>query len=418
MKPIKTSKQVLRRFLLDKQFLLPRASSEAKKPRTEGLVNNSKESRVLELIQQLECVQIDPVAAVKPNHHLVLGARIEDYQPEALNHLLQQHRVFEYMANALCVIPMEDYALFEPTRQRFQLHVKDSLDGLKDTVNEVLASLDKEGPLMAKAFQSGQRVHGYWDNQQAKTKATTHALNLLTDAGMIRVVNREGNQRYFDLTTKTVPSSELTRSATIDQHEASRLLIEKYLKAYRVFEPSDSRFGWQRFKAVERREIIQAGIRLEKIQAIQIEDVQKEYYILNEDIETLMNYEDEAKTQALSEEAHIYFLPPLDNLLWSRQRLVDLFDFYYRWEIYTPANNRTFGYYTMPLLFGDALVGRVDPQLDRKKAHLTFNIIHIEEAYQKDALLLDILPAELKRFAREHGAKTYSLEKSNVPINL
>lgn len=72
------------------------------------------------MIRSLECVQLDPVTVVERNHHLVLAARIPGYTPETLNELLRQRRIFEYWANAACILPMEDYPFFEGTRRRFK----------------------------------------------------------------------------------------------------------------------------------------------------------------------------------------------------------------------------------------------------------------------------------------------------------
>ena len=123
----------------------------------------------MEGLRRLECIQIDPFAAV----HLVLSARLPGYRPEELDRLLDQRQVFEYIANAACVIPMEDDPLFAPMRQRLQAPLEGRLQALKPVVEHVLK---REGPLPARAFSSTERVHGYWDHQAPKTKATfTHS---------------------------------------------------------------------------------------------------------------------------------------------------------------------------------------------------------------------------------------------------
>ncbi|GMA49935.1 hypothetical protein GCM10025857_12920 [Alicyclobacillus contaminans] len=98
-------------------------------------------------------------------------------------------------------------------------------------------------------------------------------------------------------------------------------------------------------------------------------------------------------------------MPPLDNLLWRRDRVADLFDFSYRWEIYTPAAKRRFGYYTMPILAGDALIGRIDPKLDRKRARLDIQLLQIEPRVRWTKSLRRRVLAALAAFARAHGAE-------------
>ncbi|MCC3375246.1 DNA glycosylase AlkZ-like family protein [Cohnella sp. REN36] len=406
MKPIQTTKRALRRFLLETQLLLPsreeRASSAAE-----------LRERVMDVIRQLECVQIDPVSAVRPNQHLALAARIPGYEPGILNELLREHRVFEYLANAACMIPIEQYPIFEPVRQRLRERTQAHLDQLGSVAEQVLQRLESEGPLSAKSFESDQRVHGYWDNVSAKTKATSHALNLLTDAALIRIVGRQGNQRLFDVTRRSVPAGLLASAERIGTPEALDAMMRHYFRAFRVFEPSDPRLGWQRLAARERREAIERRVASGEVAPVQVEGLKSLYYILSSDLERFSVHHDEdlARVGRPDEEGPVRFLPPLDNLLWSRKRLEDLFDFTYRWEIYTPAVKRKYGYYAMPILAGDRLVGRMDPRLDSKKRHLTVQLLQFDRATDLTDRLHKNVLSELDSFARMHGADTFSVEQ-------
>ncbi|USG66632.1 winged helix DNA-binding domain-containing protein [Brevibacillus ruminantium] len=408
MNPIKTTKRALRRFLLETQLLLPDSQSRA------GLSTSGASSPrqvVMDVIRHLECVQLDPVNAVRPNQHLVLAARIEKYDPGILGELLRTGAIFEYLANAACLIPMEDYPMFEPTRQRLRAKLQHQLDTHAPIIEQVLQKLSAEGPLPSKAFDSELRVHGYWDNVQAKTKATSHALNLLLDAAQIAIVGREGNQRLFDVRERVVPAELLQQSEQIDPHEASEALLEKYFRAYRVFEPSDPRLGWQRLSASERREAIDRRLRSGQVVTVEVEGLTKPYYILGADAKRLGFYaEEEQAGLAHADQDQVRFLPPLDNLLWSRKRLEDLFSYSYRWEIYTPAHKRKYGYYAMPILLGDRLIGRMDPRLDAKKKHLTVELLQIEPQVKFTKTLEKRLRKAVDAFARTHGAKTVSIE--------
>lgn len=407
MKPIQTTQRALRRFLLEKQCLLHPPEERASSAETIG-------QRVLDMIRHLECVQIDPVSAVRPNQHLTLAARIPGYAPGILNELLCKNKIFEYMANAACIIPMEDYPIFEPTRQRLKQQVQLHIDNIWSIAEQVLQKLENEGPLPAKSFESNQRVHGYWDNVNAKTKVTSHALNLLTDAAQIRIVGREGNQRLFDVTSRSVPVELLQQAERIDKVEALEAMMLKYFRAYRVFEPSDPRLGWQSLSAKERREAIDLHLKAGDIAMVEVAGLNKHYYILASDIERLSLQEDEDQAREIENEAElqVHFLPPLDNLLWSRKRLEDLFDFNYRWEIYTPAVKRKYGYYAMPILAGDRLIGRMDPRLDVKQGHLTVKLLQIDPEIEYTECLRESMQRALDSFAHLHGAKTVSIEQS------
>ncbi len=403
MRPIRTSKRALRRLLLEKQLLLRPSDEPA---RTEEELYQ----RVKAVIRQLECVQIDPVSAVRPNQHLTLAARIPGYEPRILNGMLRHNEVFEYLANAACVIPMEDYPMFEPVRQRLRERLQASIEAIRSVADGVIHKLENEGPLPAKAFQSEERVHGYWDNVNAKTKATSHALNLLMDAAEIRIVGREGNQRHFDVIRRCVPAELQHKAETIDPAEALDAMLRKYFRAYSVFEPSDPRLGWQRMNAAERRQAIERYVRAGEAVPVELDGVKQTYYVLAGDVGRL-----EAHQVGISEELDgdgesIRFLPPLDNLLWSRKRLEDLFEFEYRWEIYTPAVKRKYGYYAMPILAGDRLIGRMDPRLNSKEKHLSVQLLQIDPCIELTERLNESIQAELQTFARSHGAETVSIE--------
>lgn len=394
------SRAAVRRLLLNRSLLTQKSTDD-----------------VLSVIRKLECVQLDPVAAVERNQHLVLGARVKGYRPQSLNRLLETGQVFEYIANAACVIPVDDYPAVQAIRRRHEERLHSELDKYPDVVHEVLSRLSCEGALPSSAFSSEDRVHGYWDNTTPKTKATSHVLNLLNDVGTIRVVKREGNIRHFDLARHSLPSAIWELAQTISTDEAERLMLEKYMRAYRVFDLSDSRFGWAHWNVARRRNALEPYLRSGEVVPIDIQDCKTQYYVLEEDVEELLRLDEElgrdndvarfetGRAQSVDISGRdIRFLPPLDNLLWRRSRIVDLFGFDYKWEIYTPAVKRTYGYYAMPILAGDRLIGRVDPRLDRKQKTLSILGLAIEPTVKMTKKLQHALSVALMRFAKFHGA--------------
>ncbi|HEX6923216.1 MAG TPA: crosslink repair DNA glycosylase YcaQ family protein [Bacillales bacterium] len=403
MKPLNVSQLAARRFLLESQQLLLNHSES---------VESAGFNTALQMVRKLECVQLDPVSVVERNQHLVLAARIPGYKPEHLDELLSEGKVFEYMANAACVIPVKDYPIFEPVRERLYAHVKDSLNNSSQAVQSVLDRLKAEGPLPSRAFKSENRVHGYWDNKVAKTKETSHVLNLLLDAGSIRVVHREGTERFFGLTESTIPMELLKKAEKIELPEARKALIDKYIRAYRLFDLRDSRFGWQKMPAVERRAEVERRVREGAVIPVGIENVKRSYFIMVEDLERLQAISQNAQKEKTPLEGAIRFLPPLDNLLWRRDRLVDLFDFHYRWEIYTPRSKRRYGAYAMPILYGDQLIGRMDPRLDRKNGCLIVQLLQLEPGVDLTSKLRRQLREALESFANFHGVQNITVEKT------
>lgn len=393
------SKTAVRRFLLDVQGLLPVPASD--------MISSD---RVLDVIRTLECVQIDPVAAVERNQHLVLATRSPNYTPAALEQLLLRGQVFEYMANAACVIPMEDYPMFEAVRRRFQSRLQGELEELGPVVQGVLDRFEAEGPLPSRAFKAVERVHGYWDNDHPKTKATSHALNLLHDVGRIHVVRREGNVRFFDICERAVPRDLRNQAEVMDMTEASAALVDKYVRAYRVFDIADARFGWQPMTAAQRRDTVMRRVQEGSVVPLQMEGIRRPYFILASDIDKLREHvrgeRDECSTEP------VCFLPPLDNLLWRRDRVMDLFDFTYTWEVYQPLAKRRYGYYALPILAGDRLIGRIDPQLDRASGRLNIRLLQIEPSVRWSKPLRKHVQRALESFARFHQAKEIHVERT------
>lgn len=391
--PIQVSRGAARRFLIERLGLagdgayasIPRASS----------------ARVLRTIRRLEAVQLDPVAAVERNQHLVLGARLPGYAPRLLERLLAERAIFEYWANAACVLPIEDYWMFEGVRRWMRRADARERAVLRGPGVLVLRALERSGPMPSRAFLSDRRIAGYWDNQGPRTKATSHALSVLWYRGEVMVVRREGVERYFDLPERVVPTAQLRRAEATDPAEADRALLEKYLRAYRLFEPGDFRFGWRRIPAPHRRVIIDAYIDEGRVVPVELQGVRRRYFVLAEDMGALRRHE---RTGERFPPERVRFIAPLDNLLWRRERLADLFDFTYTWEIYTPAHKRRFGYYTMPILSGDRLIGRLDPRLDRAQNRLVVESLHLEPAVRMTAPLRRALRAALESFGAFHGA--------------
>ncbi|MFB5758768.1 winged helix-turn-helix domain-containing protein [Paenibacillus medicaginis] len=406
MPPIKTNRKALRRYLLHTQHLLPN-------PFSLPVPKTPSSQTVLDMLRSLAALQLDPVSAVAPNQHLVLAARLPGYRPEMLEELLAEHKVFEYVSNAACVMPMEDYPLYEPVRERKRTALQDRLTEMEAVVQAVLARLQAEGPLPSRAFQSAAKVTGYWENPNniPKTKDTSHALTLLVDAGIVRVVGRKGTERFFALTDMTVPDELLQQAATADPAAIRSELLNKYIQAYRVFDVQDPRLGWVKSTVSERKSWIESRLQTGQLAALEIEGVTRPYYMPAADVQMLQ----ELSGQYAADEnggCPVIFLPPLDNLLWRRERLADLFNFHYRWEIYTPAVKRRYGYYAMPILYGDELIGRIDPRLDRKTGILTVPLLQLNEHIQITDELIEALRSGLVRFATSFQADHIIVEKT------
>src|SRR5581483_1073085 len=328
--------------------------------------------------------------------HLVLSARIPSYRPESLDALLAAGKTFEYFANAAMVMPIEDYPIFAGSRRRYTERVVKYLEPLGAVPDEIRSILRELGPQPARAFESSHGGRGWWETKGPKTKATSYTLGLLLYTGEVMVVKREGTTRFFDLAEHAVPRDLFEAGQRMPTEEADALLFAKYCRGLRIFDNFDPHLGWRRpFPAAERKK----ALGHEKLVSLEIEGVKRRYWMLESDVESL----EKKRRQPSASVAR--FLPPLDNLMWHRRRLEDLFGFEYRWEVYTPAARRRYGYYAMPILLGDRLIGRIDPRLDRERNVLVVRGPYLERGVRMTKQLRATLTRSLTRFARWHGAE-------------
>lgn len=359
--PVLTAEAVpLRRTLLAASGLLrwsAQSSGAGGVPWHETLTGSAG---VRAAIRRLGAVQLDPVAVLQRNHHMVLGNRVQNYQTTHLEALYTNQEIFEYLTHARCVMERVAWPLFTGERAFWQSRLRRSGPNLKKAAKYVRNRLLEAGPLPSRAIDSGHRMVGYWDQGNPGTKATSQALEQLWEAGVVEVAFRKDDERYFKL-AGPAPGS---RCGSAKQRRALHL---RYIRAHGLVDPADPHFGWDRLAAADRYTLAEQLIREKHLLRVSLKGVRRSYYL---DPALLPLYEQLVQAEVAPD---IYLLPPLDNLLWRRERLSDIFGFEYRWEIYVPQKKRSFGPYTMPVLEGDRLIGRLDARFQRKPARLIVN---------------------------------------------
>lgn len=381
---------------------------------------------VKQILLRLEAVQVDPISAVAQNHHLVLYNRIGGYRPEHLEQLFEHGDAFEYLANARCILPIESFPDFWPIMLQARANNETADETLRRSMDEVLAYASKVDSFSPREVgNEGPRLMGMGYNPpDVSSKASGRAIDLLWLGGQIMVSGRRGNDKTYSLTERHLPSHirEQLADASVSPSEEAPLrpwstpevhpdtdqpwramLLERYMRAFGTADTGDFRFGWQKWPAAERREAVERLCDEGKLVQVRIEGVRRKYYAVPQFAALL---EEAAHWEVIPE---VRFIAPLDQLLWRRERVQDLFNFSYTWEVYIPEAKRTFGYYAMPILYGDRLVGRIDPKLHRKDGHLELKRIGFEEGFTPDDQFLAALTQELSLFAAFHGAKRVSV---------
>ena len=282
---------------------------------------------VLATVRRLGFLQIDPISSVAPPQRLVLWSRLGPYDSAELDRLIwEERKLFEWGA---FIWPIEDFPLIRARMRRRRGKYKYEQQGTEFLQTNarfkrhLLRELEERGPLLSREIEADLMVskdpHDWWGSRKV-----TLMLELLEGRGVVAIVGRRGNQRLWDLAERWYPEAE-----SMPWPEAERLLAEK------------------RFRAL--------GVRFEKGE---------------------WQAHPEAEDGPIAK--RVTFLSPFDRLIHDRDRAEALWDFHYRLEMYVPKAKRQYGYYVLPILRGDRLIGRIDPVLDRKTGVLKVNSVHWE----------------------------------------
>jgi uncharacterized protein YcaQ len=387
------SKSVLRRFVLGKQGLWPGRRWEGKTGTAEALKN-------------IEAIQIDPVSVVAQSHDIVLRGRVHAYIPEYLQSLLYEERRFFDYGGALMIYPMDELPYWRVIMERYKAEARwaDFAAANPKLLNEVRQTIRDQGPLRSRDLK-GKRVSNY-----RGSKDTNVALYYLWLTGELMTHHRQGKERVYDLLTNIAPAhlqytaNESDTIAYITRKDISQLGIVD-LRAFRGIWKA---LSGSPVKLDEARSTIAEWIDQEKLAQIQVEGYGQPYFILASDMSLLLALQEgtvppawQPKKTTTSQE--VIFLSPLEYVS-ARGRAAKLFDFAYIWEIYKPAVPRQYGPYTMPILFGDRLVARLDSKYDRQNQILAINGFWPETWFNPDTDFANALAKGLSEFMNFLGA--------------
>ncbi len=335
-------------------------------------------------MRRLSCVQLDSIAAVERSHRIVLGARVGHYPRGTVSRLLGEGRLFEFWAHAASLVPIEDWPLFTfrmaaYRTQRWYLADMDRNAGLSE---QILARIREEGPLGARHFEGRNRPGSMWGWKPAK-----EVLEALFATGELVIARRDGFQRIYDLPERVVPVEQLT--APMPSAEGFyRGYIERAVRARGVLTEGGI-VDHCRFQGEVRavRPHVDALVSSGLLRRFAVEDGGPPV-VVAPDVELDV----EVPRAAV-------LLSPFDNLVWDRAFLERVFGFHYRVEIYTRPPERVYGYYVLPLLVGDRLVGRADLKTDRRAGVLRLLAFHREPGVRQSRRLEDALERALTRLA-------------------
>ncbi len=376
-----------RRFLLLKHGLLGAYKFEGK-------------PGINEFVRQAGCIQYDPIDVCGKNAELVLQSRVAGFKKAILSELLYEDRkLVDYFDKMLAIFPVEDWPYFERTRMRYREHGR-SRDKVDAVADEVKRFIKTNGPASAKDLPLKETVDWSW----SATTLARAALETLYFRGDLIVHHKKGTIKTYALAEDHIDSALLSAAdPNRTEAEFTKWMVLRRIGSVGMLwnKPSDAWLGIDRLKSEARKAAFASLLEDEAIIPCAVEGIAEPLYACAGD-EPLLRSVLSANSEY---ELRVEFIAPLDNLMWDRKLIRALFGFDYKWEIYTPVAERKYGYYVLPVLYGDALVGRIELVADKKAKRLNVVRYWPEDEAEKDGTFRRMLRERLDRFAAFNGCE-------------
>jgi len=342
-----------------------------------------------ETIRRLSCVQLDSISAVERSHRIALTSRVGAYRPGTVPRLLEQGRVFEYWAHEACLLPVEDWPLFAAQMReggrRWYGEVGETHPHLAE---EILEEIRARGPLGSRHFE-GTSEGGMWNWKPAKAM-----LDRLWNHGDLVIAGRQGFQRLYDLPERVIPKVVLDAPVPREV-ERLRALTLKAVAARGALTEAGIVEHWRlRGGGARIRPVADALVADGVLERVAVEDGGAPVLVL-----AGADLGPDAPTAAV-------LLSPFDNLLWDRPFARRVLGFDHLIEVYKKAHERRYGYYVLPLLWRDRIIGRADLKSERAEGALVLKEFHREPGVRASAALDDALDRALDRLRRACGLET------------
>ena len=353
--PLRVSKAAARRFLAERHMLLPPRQLPASK------------GSVLALVERLGSLQFDPVDLAGRSHEIVCHARIDGFEPRWVDELLYAkvpaHRALvEQYNGVLVIVPTSELPYYRrPADRRRERYWRDgTYKRLKPWADTIMQRITNEGALSSADFGPSKSVEWSW----GKTPAYRAALEMLQLAGLLHLARREGSRRWFDLAERLIPRNVLERRVSEEEQ-----IEHTFLARHRDLGLASANGVWvQNDWPLKRKELVQRLVGRGALLEIEIAGLPGVWRVPGPErfaLEAAMRATAGTRPSAADPNA-VTLLSPLDPLIHDRKRLEALYNFHYRWEIYTPERKRIFGPYAMPIHAGDQIVGRIQLHRDAR----------------------------------------------------
>jgi uncharacterized protein YcaQ len=366
--PLVLDRATARRFLVIRHLLGPPRALPA------------EPASVLTVVDRLGSLQFDPLDIAGRNHDLVLQARISGYRRAWTDgHLYGTRSLYETYNKGLSLVPTAEMPSYRITWDLFREgHGVATFDEHAPLVEELLERIVRDGPMAATDLEPRTAIDWYW----RPTNSVRAILEALAQAGILGLSRRDGNRRVYDLIERLFPAELLAATRPRDEQRRHKLLSRH--RAHGLLGRSGQAeilIGTGR--AADRTQQLAVLLEAGTLIPAEVEGMKGSRFVVATDLPWL----DQARRELADgvdpggTAPGVTFLAPLDALAWDRDLLRRLWDFDYVWEVYVPEAKRRWGYYVLPILFGDRLVGRIEPRLDRRAGILRITSIWWEDGF-------------------------------------
>ena len=363
-------------------------------------------------VRQAGCIQYDPVDVCGKNAELTLQSRVKGFKKQMLQELLYKDRLLiDYPDKELSIWPTEDWPYFSSYRDR-SVELGKTFKGLYKLEDRAIAYISEHGPVSSDDlpiegeifWHSSMHWSGNWHKPSPAARSILE--QLYTD-GTLVIHHKKGSRKYYDLAQNHLPASVLnTENPCKDEDSFKGWRVLRRIGAVGLlWDKNSTAFLGIDINAEKRKAILARLLEEEKIRPVIVEGLKPLFYYRSEDA-GLMQQIIEGSADL---KPRMAFMAPLDPLLWDKSLIKALWDFQYSWEIYTPAVKRKYGYYTLPIIYGDRFIGRIEAVPDRKGGILRVKGLWWEPGIRKTKKLDAVLMRTLKDFAAFNDCKSVEM---------
>ena len=360
-------------------------------------------------VHQAGCIQFDPVDVCGKNAELTLQSRVKGFTKSMLRELLYEDRkLIDYVDKELSIWPTEDWPYFASFRER-SLQMSRTFEGMRELKEEAVAYIKKNGPVCSDTLPIEGEIYWHssmhWSgNWHKKSPAARSVLEQLYTDGELIIHHKNGSRKYYDLAEKHI-SAAVLKANNPCPNEIDYItwrVLRRIGAVGLLWDKSSTAFLGIDLKADLRKKVLSNLLADKKIEAVMVEGIKVPFYYRAEDDELMRDVLDGCADL----KPRMSFIAPLDPLLWDKSLILALWGFSYSWEIYTPAVKRKYGYYTLPIIYGDRFVGRIEAVPNRKERILQVKGLWWESGVRQTKALSSALERTLVSFAKFNDCKT------------